>query len=109
FNEVFRSFFVVLLAYSVGEFGGIGFNSLLLIIFKPVGSVAVPVRCDTHNDIFVVFQFYAVKQGLKLGGIPRCVKQYNSFISYNIHSMRRYFTSFVAVVGGINVKVVCEL
>lgn len=69
----------------------LGLYALRAIIFKPLGSIIMPMRGDTPMHCLMVSDCNAVEQGLKLAGIPRCIKQEYPLTRDQIHAMRGDF------------------
>ena len=69
-NEELSALHAVLFAQRICLTGSIGFYAQLSEILQTSSTVFVKVCCNTHHRGFVMLNFYAIEQRLKLGGIP---------------------------------------
>lgn len=105
FHQKFRAFLLVRGTQFVRHARGVGGNPQLLIILQPLRPIAVPMRGDAKDHSFVVPHLDAVQQGLKLRGVPGCVKKNNAVFRHHIHSVRGQEIIFIQIVGGVHIKI----
>src|SRR5690242_1581247 len=104
-NQVSGPFLMPLLTELIRLFCCIRFDPHAAVIFQARGSVSMEMGRNTHDHFFAMPVLYAVKQGLKLCAVPRCIKQNYTIRTDHVHTVRRHRISFKQSKSCIDIEV----